>query len=49
MVSSLRVELPNGVVIHLPDNLDGQRLSDVIPAAGQIQTGSPAIISLRSS
>ncbi len=49
MVGSLRVELPNGVVIHLPDNLDGQRLGDVILAAGQIQTGSPAVISLQRS
>ncbi len=49
MVGSLRVELPNGVVIHLPDDLDGQRLGDVIPAAGQIQAGSPAVISLQRS
>jgi hypothetical protein len=39
-VGSLRVELPNGVVIHLPRNLDGQRLGDVILAAGQIEPSS---------
>lgn len=37
--SSLRLELPNGVVIHVADNLDGQRLGDVIVAAGQIRSG----------
>ena len=36
--SSLRIELPNGVVIHVVDTLDGQRLGDVIIAAGQIQS-----------
>lgn len=49
MVGSLRVEFPNGVVIHLPLDLDGQRLGDVILAAGQIQTGLPAVISLQRS
>jgi hypothetical protein len=34
--SSMRIELPNGVVIHVADGLDGQRLGDVIIAAGQI-------------
>lgn len=34
--SSLRIELPNGVVIHAAGDLDGQRLGDVIIAAGQI-------------
>ena len=34
--SSVRIELPNGVVIHVPGDLDGQRLGDVILAAGQI-------------
>ncbi len=34
--SSMRIELPNGVVIHVADDLDGQRLGDVIIAAGQI-------------
>ena len=35
--SSMRVELPNGVIIHVAADLDGQRLGDVIIAAGQIQ------------
>ena len=34
--SSMRIELPNGVVIHVAGDLDGQRLGDVIIAAGQI-------------
>ncbi len=34
--SSLRIELPNGVVIHVADGMDGQRLGDVVIAAGQI-------------
>ncbi len=34
--SSMRIELPNGVVILVSDTLDGQRLGDVIIAAGQI-------------
>jgi len=34
--SSIRIELPNGVVIHVAGDLDGQRLGDVIIAAGQI-------------
>ena len=34
--SSLRIELPNGVVILVSDTLDGQRLGDVIIAAGQV-------------
>jgi hypothetical protein len=48
-VGSLRVELPNGVVIHLPHNLDGQRLGDVILAAGQIESSSHGAISLQPS
>ena len=35
--SSMRLELPNGVVIHVAGDLDGQRLGDVIIAAGQIR------------
>ena len=35
--NSMRIELPNGVVIHVAGDLDGQRLGDVIIAAGQIQ------------
>ena len=46
-VGSLRVELPNGVVIHLPHNLDGQRLCDVILAAGQIASSSHGSIADR--
>ena len=34
--SSMRIELPNGVVIHVSGDLDGQRLDDEIIAAGQI-------------
>lgn len=34
--SSLRIELPNGVVVLVSDTLDGQRLGDVIIAAGQV-------------
>ena len=34
--NSMRIELPNGVVIHVAGDLDGQRLGDVIIAAGQI-------------
>lgn len=34
--SSIRIELPNGVVIHVAGDLDGERLGDVIIAAGQI-------------
>jgi hypothetical protein len=34
--SSMRIELPNGVVIHVAGDLDGQRLRDVMIAAGQI-------------
>ena len=35
--NSMRIELPNGVVIHVAGDLDGQRLGDVIIAAGQIR------------
>ncbi len=34
--SSMRIELPNGVVIHVADDLDGQRLGDVSIAADQV-------------
>ena len=36
--NSMRIELPNGVVIHVAGDLDGQRLGDVIVAAGQIHS-----------
>lgn len=36
--SSMRIELPNGVLIHVAGDLDGQRLGDVIIAAGQIHS-----------
>ena len=39
--SSVRIELPNGVVIHLVGDLDGQRLGDVIISAGQIHSVLP--------
>ena len=37
--NSMRIELPNGVIIHVAGDLDGQRLGDVIIAAGQIHNG----------
>jgi len=36
--SSVRIELPNGVVVLVSDTLDGQRLGDVIIAAGQVSS-----------
>jgi len=39
--NSMRIELPNGVVIHVAGDLDGQRLGDVIIAAGQIHSVLP--------
>ncbi len=36
--SGMRIELPNGVVIHAAGDLDGQRRSDVIIAVGQIHS-----------
>ena len=39
--TSLRIELPNGVVIHVAGDLDGQRLGDVVIAAGQIHNVLP--------
>ena len=36
--NSMRIELPNGVVIHVARDLDGQRLGDVIIAVGQIHS-----------
>ena len=41
--SSVRIELPNGVVIHVGGDLDGQRLGDVIVAAGQIHSVLPSV------
>ena len=43
--SSMRIELPNGVVIHVAGDLDGQRLGDVIIAVGQIQQLLPGATS----
>ena len=43
--SSMRIELPNGVVIHVAGDLDGQRLGDVIIAVGQIPGILPAATS----
>ena len=42
--NSMRIELPNGVVIHVAGDLDGQRLGDVIIAAGQIHSVLPGVI-----
>ena len=39
--NSMRIELPNGVVIHVAGDLDGQRLGDAIIAAGQIHRVLP--------
>jgi len=39
--SSMRIELPNGVVIHVAGDLDGQRLGDLIIAAGQVHSVLP--------
>jgi hypothetical protein len=36
--SSMRIELPNGVVIHVASDLDGQRLREVVISAGQIHS-----------
>ncbi len=41
--SGMRIELPNGVVIHLAGDLDGQRLGDVIIAAGQVHSVLPGV------
>ena len=41
--SSVRIELPNGVVIHVAGDLDGQRLGDVIISAGQIHSVLPGV------
>ena len=41
--NSMRIELPNGVVIHMAGDLDGQRLGDVIIAAGQIHSVLPCV------
>ena len=41
--NSMRIELPNGVVIHMAGDLDGQRLGDVIIAAGQVHSVLPGV------
>jgi len=41
--NSMRLELPNGVIIHVAGDLDGQRLGDVIIAAGQIHSVLPGV------
>ena len=43
--NSMRIELPNGVVIHVAGDLDGQRLGDVIIAVGQIHSVLPGATS----
>ncbi len=43
--NSMRIELPNGVIIHVGGGLDGQRLGDVIIAAGQIHSVLPGATS----
>ena len=41
--NSMRIELPNGVIIHVAGDLDGQRPGDVIIAAGQIHSVLPGV------
>lgn len=41
--NSMRIELPNGVTIYVAGDLDGQRLGDVIIAAGQINNVLPGV------
>ena len=43
--SVLRIILPNGVVIHVAGDLDGERLGDVVIAAGQIPGKITAVAS----
>jgi hypothetical protein len=43
--TALRIVLPNGVVIHVAGNLDGERLGDVVIAAGQIPGKATAVAS----
>jgi hypothetical protein len=46
--SVLRIVLPNGVVIHVAGDLDGERLGDVVIAAGQIPGKATAVTSCGS-
>ncbi len=46
--SALRIVLPNGVVIHVAGDLDGERLGDVVIAAGQIPGKATAVTSCGS-
>jgi hypothetical protein len=41
--TALRIVLPNGVLIHVAGNLDGERLGDVVIAAGQIPGKATAV------
>jgi len=41
--SALRIVLPNGVVIHVAGDVDGERLGDVVIAAGQIPGKATAV------
>ena len=43
--TALRIVLPNGVVIHVAGNLDGERLGDMVIAAGQIPGKATAVAS----
>jgi hypothetical protein len=43
--TALRIVLPNGVVIHVAGDLDGERLGDVVIAAGQIPGKITAVAS----
>ena len=40
-----RIVLPNGVVIHVAGDLDGERFGDVVIAAGQIPGKITAVAS----
>ncbi|MGV2341624.1 MAG UNVERIFIED_CONTAM: hypothetical protein LVR18_49205 [Planctomycetaceae bacterium] len=46
--SVLRIVLPNGVVIHVAGDVDGDRLGDVVIAAGQIPGKATAVASCGS-
>ena len=41
--TALRIVLPNGVLIHVAGDLDGERLGDVVIAAGQIPGKATAV------
>jgi hypothetical protein len=46
--TGLQIVPPNGVVIHVAENLDGERLGDLVIAAGQIPGKAIAVTSCGS-